>query len=59
MAAIQVPEEVKPLAGSLIEEVEEVIRESEESLERPVLYFTAPLPWVRYYTFRPDRAAHR
>jgi hypothetical protein len=55
MASTSIPEKVKPLANSVVKDIEEVVREVEE--ERPVLYFTSPFPGVRYYSLRPTGPA--
>ncbi len=55
MTSTIVPEAVKPLANSVVKDIEEVVREAEQ--ERPVLYFTSPSPGVRYYSLRPTGLA--
>ncbi len=52
-----IPEKIKPLANSVVKDIEEVVREAENpreaTEERPVLYYTSPFPGVRYYSLRP------
>ena len=53
----EVKEEVKPLAASLVQDIENVVRQAEDAEERPVLYYTSPAPGVMYYSLRPTEPA--
>ena len=55
MVSIEVREEVKPLDSAMVREIEEVVLEAEREEERPVLYYTMPMPGVLYYSFYPSR----
>jgi hypothetical protein len=57
MTSAIIPEEVKPLANSVVKDIEEVVREVEREEERPVLYYTSPMPGVRYYSLKPTKLA--
>ena len=48
-----ISKEVKPLANSVVKDIEAAVREA----ERPLLYFTSPMPGVRYYSLEPTKPA--
>ena len=48
-------EEIEALSNSVVKDIEEVVREAEILEERPVLYYTSPMPGVMYYSLRPTK----